>query len=441
MRTRFDLTSKANVIQHNKLLLHLRQNNNESLAEYLGRFRFHVVAANANTENNLFLSCHSILSLFIKGFRDIVDKTPMEHHLRTKAYSNPSSTMGESSFAHEAHIHYVPKNSSALEEILIANFISLEQVLGKIQRSINQKKTNTRQSNKNPKKRKMNHSSSDYSQQGISKSVMDVEKLKYLSHKLTKAEMDYLRAKKISISCRKAPFSSEHSRICEERKKYLQSKVNTKHLSFTADSLEASFATDSLTINKHDTMEHSTNSSFFGTSRNSPSVALLDIDDSDNEYQQHPVPDHLILADDRIIANLQTIDFVSVDYDGAEHSIQHRFDVADDFITSYEDNILVGVNLMLKLHIHLVNVAFKYKNVTRVDDSMDDKPYEPNVNLYETDKEQKAFFTALAPYIEANKKLDSNILCNLPESVLFLPTPSDFYVNVRQYPHSLLYAA
>lgn len=30
--------------------------------------------------------------------------------------------------------------------------------------------------------------------------------------------------------------------------------------------------------------------------------------------------------------------------------------------------------------------------------------------------------------------IDSNTHYNLPESVLFLSTPSDFYVNVRQYP-------
>ncbi|ORE11693.1 hypothetical protein BCV72DRAFT_191497, partial [Rhizopus microsporus var. microsporus] len=100
---------------------------------------------------------------------------------------------------------------------------------------------------------------------------------------------------------------------------------------------------------------------------------------------------------------IQTIDFVSVDYDGAEHPIQRRFDIIDSFIMSYEDKILDGVDLMLKLHIHLVNVAFKYKRMTRVDDSMDDKPYEPNVSPYGTDKEQKAIFTALTPYIETNK--------------------------------------
>lgn len=71
---------------------------------------------------------------------------------------------------------------------------------------------------------------------------------------------------------------------------------------------------------------------------------------------------------------------------------------------SYEDKILDGVDLLLKLHIHLVNAAFKYKRMTRVDDSMDDKPYEPNVSPYGTDKEQKAIFTALTPYIETNKK-------------------------------------
>lgn len=70
----------------------------------------------------------------------------------------------------------------------------------------------------------MNHSFSDDSKQGISISVMGVEKLKDLSHKLTKVEINYLRAKKICISCRKAPFSSEHSKVCEERKKIYKTR-------------------------------------------------------------------------------------------------------------------------------------------------------------------------------------------------------------------------
>lgn len=119
-------------------------------------------------------------------------------------------------------------------------------------------------------------------------------------------------------------------------------------------------------------------------------------------------------------------------------SIQYniRFGVIDNSIRSYKDKILVGVDPMPKLHIHLVNVIFKYKDMTRIDD----KPYEPNVSPHGADKGQKAFFTALVPYIEANKKLDSNTLYNLPENVLLLSILFDFYINVRQYPHSLLYA-
>lgn len=122
----------------------------------------------------------------------------------------------------------------------------------------------------------MNHSFFDDSKQGISKAVMDVEKLKDLSHKLTKAEINYLCAKKICIS--------EHSRVYEERKKHLQHKVNTKHLSFAAGNLDVSHVTDSLTINKHGIMGHSTNSSFFDTFRNNPSADLSDVDYSNNEY-------------------------------------------------------------------------------------------------------------------------------------------------------------
>ncbi|KAG1176765.1 hypothetical protein G6F70_003296 [Rhizopus microsporus] len=151
--TKFDLASETNVIQRNEFLLHLCQNNNESLTECLDRFRLHVVAVNANTEDNLFLSYHFILSSFAKEFGDIVDKTLMEHYLRTKAYSNPNSAMGENNFARKAYIHYALKSFSALGEILIANIISLEQALGKIQHSIRQKKAKTDQPDDNLKKK------------------------------------------------------------------------------------------------------------------------------------------------------------------------------------------------------------------------------------------------------------------------------------------------
>lgn len=123
------------------------------MTECLDRFRLHVVAVNANTEDNLFLSYHFILSSFAKEFGDIVDKTLMEHYLRTKAYSNPNSAMGENNFARKAYIHYALKSFSALGEILIANIISLEQALGKIQHSIRQKKAKTDQPDDNLKKK------------------------------------------------------------------------------------------------------------------------------------------------------------------------------------------------------------------------------------------------------------------------------------------------
>ncbi|ORE02423.1 DNA/RNA polymerase [Rhizopus microsporus var. microsporus] len=44
------------------------------------------------------------------------------------------------------------------------------------------------------------------------------------------------------------------------------------------------------------------------------------------------------------------------------------------------------------------------------------------------------FDKAIQPYIDANQQLDKNTLCNLPEAVLYLPTPDNYVANIRQYP-------
>jgi hypothetical protein len=119
----------------------------------------------------------------------------------------------------------------------------------------------------------------------------------------------------------------------------------------------------------------------------------------------------------------------------SENRHLHKFGVIDNGLLTNSSQILVGMDLMPKLSIHLVNVAHKYKEINEVSTDIDEnQAYMPNVTPYGSEKEQLAFSKAIQPYIERNKVLDKNTLCNLPESVLYLPTPEGYSVNVRQYP-------
>ena len=143
----------------------------------------------------------------------------------------------------------------------------------------------------------------------------------------------------------------------------------------------------------------------------------------------------LILANGNKIARMQTVDLVNVEYDNIDHVVQHRFDVIEDDIMSYENKILLGIDLLPKLSIHLMNVAVKHKGLKKeLDDSIPDKAYEPNVSPAGTVQEQKAFDAAIHKYIDANKNLNKSSLCNITEAVLYLPTPPGYVANVRQYP-------
>ncbi|KAG1501220.1 hypothetical protein G6F52_012478 [Rhizopus delemar] len=132
---------------------------------------------------------------------------------------------------------------------------------------------------------------------------------------------------------------------------------------------------------------------------------------------------------------MQTTHFVNVEYDNVDSVIKHKFDVIDDTILSYDNKILIGIDLLPKLSIHLMNVAVKHKSTEKEkDDSIVDKAYEPNISRAGTDKEQKVFDLAIKPYIVANQQLNKNSLCNIPDAVLYLPTPPNYVANIKQYP-------
>ncbi|KAG1441540.1 hypothetical protein G6F56_011436 [Rhizopus delemar] len=156
---------------------------------------------------------------------------------------------------------------------------------------------------------------------------------------------------------------------------------------------------------------------------------------TDNKIEFHTIPGNLRLANGKRIPRMRTIDFVNVEYDNINNIIKHKFDIIDDHVLSYENRILIGIDLLPKLSIHLTNVAVKHKSVEKeVDDSIIDKAYEPNISRAGTEKEQKAFDMAIKPYVDANKNINKHALCNIKEAVLHLPTPDGYTANIKQYP-------
>ncbi|KAG1175326.1 hypothetical protein G6F36_011112 [Rhizopus arrhizus] len=154
-----------------------------------------------------------------------------------------------------------------------------------------------------------------------------------------------------------------------------------------------------------------------------------------NNIEFNSIPGHLVLANGNKIPRMQTTHFVNVEYDNVDSVIKHKFDVIDDTILSYDNKILIGIDLLPKLSIHLMNVAVKHKSTEKEKDgSIVDKAYEPNISRAGTDKEQKVFDLAIKPYIVANQQLNKNSLCNIPDAVLYLPTPPNYVANIKQYP-------
>ncbi|EIE83945.1 hypothetical protein RO3G_08655 [Rhizopus delemar RA 99-880] len=135
----------------------------------------------------------------------------------------------------------------------------------------------------------------------------------------------------------------------------------------------------------------------------------------DNNIKFHSVPGNLVLANGDQIPRMRSVDYVNVEYDNIDYIIKHKFDIIDDHASSYN--------------------SVKHKSTEKeLDDSILDKAYKPNISRAGTEKEQKVFDMAIKPYIEANKKLNKNSLCNIKEAVLHLPTPKDYVANIKQYP-------
>lgn len=108
----------------------------------------------------------------------------------------------------------------------------------------------------------------------------------------------------------------------------------------------------------------------------------------DNNIKFHKIDGCLVLADGSKIDREQTVDYLSIDYDGVNKTILHKFDVIDNNLLSNSNQILVGIDLMPQLTIHLVNVAYKYKDATAesVDAIDENQAFIPNVTPYGSEK-------------------------------------------------------
>ncbi|KAI7864007.1 uncharacterized protein EV154DRAFT_572594 [Mucor mucedo] len=127
----------------------------------------------------------------------------------------------------------------------------------------------------------------------------------------------------------------------------------------------------------------------------------------DNNIQFKQTEGSLLFAYGTKIQRQRTTQFLSLDYNGVEKQVLHKFDIVDNKYLSSSNQILIGMDLLPKFNIHLLNVAHKFKDTTeQVDDSIDDQAYVPNVTPFGTEKEQHAFTLALTPYIGANKALN-----------------------------------
>lgn len=80
-----------------------------------------------------------------------------------------------------------------------------------------------------------------------------------------------------------------------------------------------------------------------------------------------------IFVDGTQIQRQRTTQPLSLDYDGVDKTMFHKFDIVGNKYMKSSNQILASADLMLKLNMRLINVAHKYKDTSKsVDDSIDD---------------------------------------------------------------------
>ncbi|KAG1490110.1 hypothetical protein G6F47_006392 [Rhizopus delemar] len=163
---------------------------------------------------------------------------------------------------------------------------------------------------------------------------------------------------------------------------------------FDSDCVSFSFVTP-ITLNNNNT---------YGIIDTGTNVSVINKNFANaNNIEFNYIPCYHVLANSNKIPQMQATYFINVKYDNIDRVIKHKFDVADDSITSYDNKIHIGVDLRM-LSILLMNATVKYKSTEKEkEDSIVDKAYEPDISRAGTDKEQKAFDLAIKSYIVANQ--------------------------------------
>lgn len=112
----------------------------------------------------------------------------------------------------------------------------------------------------------------------------------------------------------------------------------------------------------------------------------------------------------------------------------HSFEVVDMPIKKLP--ILIGRDLIPKLGISIDNIAYSFEDQEKIvyEDTVNHEQYIPNVSKACSDEEYEQFMQALEPYLEDNKNINIHNLCPLKEAVVYLDTPPDKVVKIRQYP-------
>jgi transposase InsO family protein len=115
-------------------------------------------------------------------------------------------------------------------------------------------------------------------------------------------------------------------------------------------------------------------------------------------------------------------------------TFEHSFEIIE--MSQSKIPILIGRDLIPKLGIVIENIAYTFEDQEKItfEDQVDEEEYIPNVSKACSEKEYKAFMTNMAPYLEANSKINLQELCPSKEAVVYLNTPPNKTVQIKQYP-------
>jgi len=145
----------------------------------------------------------------------------------------------------------------------------------------------------------------------------------------------------------------------------------------------------------------------------------------------NPIRGQFMLAKKGAVASRDgTTSLLNVSYNGHQH--KHSFEILelDDGI-----DVILGRDIFPFIGVTLNGVAVNWDdNKIVYDDSIDDSEYQPNVSYAGTEHEHKTLIYSLQKYIDENQKIDVRSFCNIPESVVHLPTPPGKVAYRKQYP-------